>query len=330
MHYSRLSIGVLIALSLALLAGVRPVSAAPPRQDEVILGDDLILTTGEHISGDVLILDGDLTLHTGSRVDGDAVVLAGRAQIDGAVGGDMVALGGDVILEPHAHIQGDVISFGGQVEQAPGAQAANIIQGPALGNVQFWRDLTPPFAFWNRPIRSFTGTMLVGLIGAVGLGLLAAAVITLWPARTARVGETIVRAPLPSLGLGCLLYPLVATFTLLILLTICLAPLAPAAILIVVASSLLGWIALGTLWGRRLLYWLGWHTATPAATAGVGVFVLTGLAVLAGYIPCLGAVIVLGAASIGLGAVALSRLGSTGRERGEVTPPQPHPSKPNS
>jgi hypothetical protein len=155
---------------------------------------------------------------------------------------------------------------------------------------------------------------------ALGLALLAMAVIRFWPTQTDRVANTIVASPLPSLGLGCLIYPLAASLIFFVLITICLAPLAPAIVLVLVAAGLLGWVALGTLWGRQLVRWTNWRRATRAAVTGVGVFTLTILIALIGAIPCLGIILVFGGASIGLGAVALSRFGTTSYPAPAATP----------
>jgi hypothetical protein len=81
-------------------------------------------------------------------------------------------------------------------------------------------------------------------------------------------------------------------------------------VLLTVAASLLGWVALGMLWGRQLVRWAGWRSATPLVTAGLGVFALTLVAAVAGALPFLGLILTFGAASIGLGAVTLSRFGT--------------------
>jgi amino acid permease len=57
------------------------------------------------------------------------------------------------------------------------------------------------------------------------------------------------------------------------------------------------------------------------ALTGTGVFFITLVAALVGVIPCLGALLVFGAACTGLGAVALSRFGTTSYRRRSDAPP---------
>jgi hypothetical protein len=297
---------------LALLATAQPVHAAPNQDDEVILGDDLTLREGERIDGDLVLFGGNLTMEAGSRVQGSVTLFGGSAEVNGRVDGDLVAMGGDVALNGLARVGGDTVALGGRVRRAPGAQAGDIVEGTVPRDLRFWRWLQFPFALGVdlRP-RSILGSTLAALFSAIGLTLLGVAVVYFWPNQTTRVGETVVKAPLPSLGVGCWTYPLAASFTIFVLITICLAPFAPVMVLAVVAASLFGWIALGRLFGRWLARATGWRDATPLAATAAGVFVLSVLAAILGAVPCLGALIVISGASIGLGAVALSRFGTT-------------------
>ena len=309
----RLFRACVILLSLAallLLAPATTLYAAPLRGDEVVVGDDLTLRKGEHIDGDLVMMGGNLTMQAGSRVEGSVTVLGGRVEIDGAIEGELIALGGDVALDTHARVKGEVVAIGGRVSQAEGARAGKIVEGLEIRPVG---KLRIPLFLPGTGLRSWSAVWntVAALASAVILALLGMAVVTFWPTQTTQVGKTIISAPLPSLGVGCLLYPLAGSLTLVLLVTICLSPLAPVVALLLVTASLFGWIGLGTLWGRWLVRWLNWHRLTPALTVGVGVFSLTIGAAFAGAIPCMGPMLVLGMTSISLGAVALSRFGSS-------------------
>jgi hypothetical protein len=306
---------ILSALAaLLLVAPVTPLYAAPARSDEVVFGDDLILREGEHIDGDLVILDGNLTMRAGSRVEGSVTVFGGRAVIDGTVEGEVIALGGDVFLDPHAHVKGKVMSLGGDVRRAKGARVGELVEGPAIGADKLrWPSFFSVKA--SSSSWSIVWNVVMTLVSALGMTLLAVAVVTFWPAQTRQVGETIITRPLPSLGVGCLLYPLAGSLIFFLLITLCLSPFVPVVALLLVAASLFGWIALGTLWGRWLMRWLalwsGWHGASPLLTVCVGVFTLTIGVALVGALPCLGPLVVSCMAGISLGAVALSRFGTS-------------------
>jgi hypothetical protein len=311
MRQRQLFLSLLTVVALFVLPPAPSALAAPPRGDEVIFGDDFVLSEGEHIDGDLVVIGGNLTLRPSSRVTGGVTALGGRATVDGIVEGDLVVLGGDLDLGPQARVNGDTVALGGRLQRSEGAQTGDVVQGLPLRNIRFWWGWppSPPFFGFIGPDATAT-TLATTLLIALALALLGVAIANFWPAQTAQVAETVVAAPLPSLGVGCLLYPLSVSLVFFILITICLAPLAPAVVLVVVAASLLGWVALGSLWGRRLAVWTGWRRATTLAVTGVGVFTLTLLAALLGSLPCLGAILVLGGASIGVGAVTLSRFGT--------------------
>ena len=304
---------VLLGLvALSLLLPVQPAHAAPIRDDEFIIGDDVTLREGEHIDGDLVIIGGNLIMQPGSRVNGNVAALGGDVEINGIVQSDLVVFGGDVHVKSRARIQGDVVAIGGQVHQAQGAQTGEIIQGPSFREARFWRDMRVPL--FPSPLSGdlpsiawsvFSATIMALMVA--GLGIVVAA---FWPTQTAQVGHTILHAPLPSLGIGCLLYPLAGSLVFFLLITICLAIFVPVIALLLVVAILLGWIALGMLWGRRLVRWLGMRRAKPVVAAGVGVFTLSLITSLVGIVPCAGVLLVLGATSIGLGAVTLSRFGT--------------------
>jgi hypothetical protein len=314
---------LLISITLLLLIPVSLVQAAPTQNDEVTIGEDVVLREGERIAGELVVIGGNLTMQEDSLVTGNAAVVGGTATVDGTVLGDLVALGGDVTVGDQASVKGDVVALGGRVHRAEGADIGSVVQGPGLGTESFWRSLS--FPAFTSDIGFRPGSMIAStvstLFGAVFLALIGMAVYSFWPTQTAEVGRTIVTAPLPSLGVGCVVYPVAAMISFFILITICLAIFVPVVVLLVVAAGLFGWIALGVLLGRWLAQVTGWKTATPAVVAGVGVFVMSILGGILTEIPCLGSLVVFGAASIALGAVVLSRFGT--RRYGAPATPSP-------
>jgi hypothetical protein len=141
------------------------------------------------------------------------------------------------------------------------------------------------------------------------------------------VRSTILTAPWPSLIVGFLLYPLAGSLSLFLLITVCLAPFVPVVAIVLVAASLFGWVALGTLWGGWLMRLFKARRTTPIIVTGIGVFTLSIVAAAIGAFPCLGPLLSLAMSGIGLGAVVLSRFGTT--RYGKAQAPQPPaPSEP--
>jgi hypothetical protein len=157
------------------------------------------------------------------------------------------------------------------------------------------------------------------------MGLIALAVAYLTPNNLNQVGQTLREKPGASGAVGVLSFIAVPTVGLLllflsILLTIiCIGilgyPIVIAIFIAFVAALLLGWVAIGTLFGRRLARWLKLTNRSLPVVAGLGTVVLT-LAVslltelpffLGGPLWGFAAFI---AGCVGLGAVALTRFGT--------------------
>jgi hypothetical protein len=314
-------------MAVLILVPATPAHAAPLLEDEVIFGDSLTLVEGERIDGDLVVIGGELTMRVDSRVEGSVTVVGGPADVNGRIDGDLVVVGANINLGENARVDGDVVSIGGRIDKAPGAQYGNLVQGLELDNIDVWKDVRLPFISPDigfRP-RSAIWSTITTLGGSLLLALLGMFIVALWPSQTSEVGRTIVSDPVPSTGLGCLIYPLAASLAFFLLITICLAPFVPVVILLVIAAVLFGWIALGSLFGRWLARTLGWHTASPVAATGLGVFALSILGAIMGAVPCLGSLLVLFVSSAGLGAVALSRFGT---KRYGARPEAPQPPAP--
>jgi cytoskeletal protein CcmA (bactofilin family) len=289
----------------------------------LVFGRDLTLNAGDAVSGDVVIFGGNLMMAEGSRVDGNAVVFGGTAEVNGEVNGDVVGLGGTVRLGAKAHVNGDVSAMGGDVYRDPGA----VVRGNTefnLGRLPFTRPRWSPFvadAAWfdilGEFVRSVQAVVLSAVVAAIGL-----LVLVFLPQHSQVVARTITGAAPASFGVGLLTLIAGAAVTALLFLTCLLIPVGLLVALAVGLGSLFGWVVVGYLAGRRLMPLLqkGRAEPTPAMAALVGVFVVTlvqqGLMVL-GHIPCLGfmfgllgVLLWLAVASIGLGAVVLSRLGT--------------------
>jgi len=344
---------MLVLLTLVILGGylvpAMPVAAAsnPPDDGIVIWNEDYTLAADEELDGDLVVFNGDASLESGSRIRGNAVIWNGSANVDGTIEGNLVATNGDIRLGEDALVEGDVAcSWNCDVEQEEGARVnGDIVEGPSLRGIPFtqWgqrglRIQVPPpdqGPFWVsgaeqllrwilRLVRTIVTVLVIAAIGGVAT--------LIWPDATARVGLTAFQSPGASLGMGFL--TLIAGITLITVLaiTICLSPAAALIALALGVAALFGWVAIGARVGSRLLEALNAGDVAPLWVASLGTLIITlitmGLSAAFCLAP-LGWLLMLVIGCFGLGAVVLTRFGTTpyvpGPDRGIVEPPSPPP-----
>ena len=322
-----LSVGLLLLLVLIWAA---PASAQGGDQGsgQLVFGRNVTLAAGDSISGDLTLFGGNLTMAAGSWISGNLVVFGGNAGIAGEVRGQVVTIGGNIALKSTARVQGDVSSVGGHVTREAGAQVTGkMVEGGRFDLSRFfpWSAgvrFGPSAANWpaisaGQSIFHIFRALVLSMVVAV-IGLLVALFL---PEHTRVVGRAITGATAASFGTGLLTMLAGSAVIIVLVITICLAPLGILLALPLGLATLLGWTVFGYLLGQRLMPVLKKDAApAPMVTARVGVLALTvvqQLLIALGDVPCLGfffwllgAGLWLIAACTGLGAIVLSRLGT--------------------
>jgi hypothetical protein len=326
---------VLVCLVAVVLAGVllpvRLATAAsnPPDDGVVIWNEDYTLAENEVLDGDLVVFSGDLTLEPGSRIKGNAVAWNGSADVSGVIEGNLVISNGQIQLDEDAHVQGDVVcSWNCDIQREAGARVdGDVVEGPSLRGL--------PFAEWGEPglriqipspekepfwlsgpeqllrwifriVRRLVTILVIAAIGGV--------VTLIWPTATARVGRTAFESPGVSLGVGFLTIVAAITLVIALAITICLSPAAALVALLLGAAGLFGWVAIGARVGQRLLDALGAAEVPPLWVAGLGTLVVTLISVgltTAFCLAPLGWLLIFVIGCFGLGAVVLTRFGTT-------------------
>ena len=219
-------------------------------------------------------------------------------------------------------------SFGGRVVRDEGAEVRGGIS--EITRLDFGRFFPLPTTFVDaRPPRPagmdfFEGFFQIvrALLLAVVLAVIGLLVVLFLPDHTQVVGGAIRDAGPASFGVGLLTFVVGLAVITLLAITCCLLPVGLLLALALMVAGLYGWVVVGYLLGERLLplFQKDKGKPTPVVSALVGVFIITllqqGLVVL-DRLPCLGFVFwLLGAglwlvvASVGLGAVVLTRFGT--------------------
>lgn len=299
---------LLVALALPTRALAAPVSQR--LLDKVVFGENYTLQEGETLSGDLIVFGGNVTMEKGAHVEGNVVVMGGNLTAEGVVEGDLLIVGGSVKLAETSLVEGNVTAMGGWVDKRPGAEVRGEIttqnQRSDIG-VSFGNEWTMPGAM---VVFSPVWDALWMLFSTFVMAALAILVVMVLPAHTERVARTAFSQPIVSGGMGLLTLvatPFVLLMMVITLLLIIATPLAVAALL---ATMVFGWVALGLEVGKRLAATLksDWH---PALAAGLGTFAITFVAMgVDKLVPCIGFALGLLVASVGLGAVVLTRFGT--------------------
>jgi len=333
MMYRRWFLGLIVSLAAALtLLPTTPALAqgGQPGDDGVVIwNEDYTLEEGQRLEGDLVVFNGDATLKANSLVEGSVVVWNGNAEVAGTIEKDLVVSSGHIHLGSSAWVQGDVVcTWNCDLEQEDGARLdGKRIEGLPMGGFH-WPEFTwtqPPFVdFWasgpgwllNRIFEVIRVLIAVLVIAAIA-GLLA----LIMPQQMTQVGQTALRAPWASLGVGLLTVLAAIALMVLLVLTICLPPLVALAL---AAAGLFGWVCVGALIGERLLAALKVREVTPLWAAVLGTLLITlisaGLSVALCLAP-LGWLLTLGAGCLGLGAVVLTRFGTRPYLHGSALPP---------
>jgi hypothetical protein len=328
---------MLVCLTIAvfgsfLLPAARAGAATDLPDDGVVIwNEDYTLAAGEELDGDLVVFGGDATLEPGSRVEGNAVIWGGSVEVGGVVEGSVVASNGDVQLGKDARVHGDVVcTWNCDIERQEGARVdGEVVGGPSLRGIPFgrwdrlrglkieWPFVAGPLSLWvSGPrqvlawmFRIMRTVMTILVVSAVG-GLVG----LIWPKATARVGRTAFQSPGASLGVGFLTIVAAVTLIIALAITICLSPAAALVALALGAALLFGWIAVGARVGGRVLEALGAGQVLTLWVAGLGTLIITLTAVGLSAALCLaplGWLLMFAVGCFGLGAVVLSRFGST-------------------
>ena len=312
----------LLALGAICSYGARParaaVLAAGPVQEGpcIRLGGSLVIAAGQRCAGDGVAIGGDLIVR--GTVQGNAVSIGGSVRVEGRVDGDVVSIGGGSLLQDGAEVGGDVTALGGRLYQAPQA----VVRGNRLQGA--W-----PFPVWpdgeDRPAASPWVRLEVGVLATLltfGVCLLLAAALgSLWPRRTRAMIDRLRQDLWVSLGMGAASSLLVALFlplvSILLLVVVVGIPVIPILYLCVGLVYAAGLSVAGLALGETLTAWKGGDRLPRWLRSTLGLAVLVPLAVIpAVVIPWVGpawAVIVPGG---GVGAMLLSRVGTTARPTG--------------
>lgn len=271
--------------------------------------------------GDLVRMGEDIRIPSDQLVEGVVVAFGGNITVEGHVLDDVVSLGGDIYVEPGAVIEGNTVAIGGRVHRKPGA---TVLDG----------DISVPLMIFPRVDGGWLGSGLrfgLAVTMIAFLFLVGGFFELVMPDRLQRLTSYAQNRVWGSFFAGLAAEILSLPVFILLCITILGIPIALLMPFAYFGGLLLGYVAVALLVGSRM------GSRTLADRGGRLVSLAIGLAILMGFhlfaqllssmggvVAWFGAALSLFAvaanwtvATIGLGAVLLSRLG---KRTGEIPP----------
>jgi cytoskeletal protein CcmA (bactofilin family) len=330
-------IPVFLLLALCFLF-VTPVFAQTPtpqpngdqaRGDKVVFGETYRLQSGETLNGDLVVIGGTATIEANAVLTGDIVLIGGTITIDGKVTGNLVAVGGAITLGDDSKVDGNIVTASASLKKSETAVVTGSIteQTPALG--------FGPENNWQFPWQSnanFLSRILAITFESLAVAALAAVIGLVLPKQVKCIANSIGTEPLVSGGVGLLVLIGSPILMVILIITLILIPVAAIYAILFALAILFGWITLGYFLGEKLAASIHVKWAEPIV-CGIGVLILNLVVGLLSLIPCVGWIFGALLSLISLGAVTLTRFGSTCRQAAPLptvvqTAPPPAPTTP--
>ncbi len=243
----------------------------------------------------IVKIGSDVHIEKDMRVD-DAVAIGGSVFVDGIVDGDAVAVGGSVHLGEEAIIHGDAVTVGGTIEEAEGS----MVYGTTVDVGSFdFANIFEGSCFLGGHNGIPRGLKFIPLIGLFALVLLLAVLI---PTELSKVASNIKNEPIIMFLWGILGIILIVPLAVMLAISIIGIALIPLEILAVFLATLIGYIAVAVIIGKKLLRALKTDNPSVVLSAILGVLILW----LVGLIPVFGSIVKAIAVIIGFGAVIIA------------------------
>ncbi len=278
--------------------------------DQIVLANTYRLESGDELTGNLAVIGGTASLEEGSSMTGDVFLTGGTITVSGTVNGDFIAIGGAVNIEDTAVVNGNISLIGATLKNSPLAEINGEIteQSPKFFDFDFStpNGIKLPFS----PLQTPLTRMLQASLQALAMAALAVILGLLFPQQIKRIGNTVSREPLITGGVGLLSVVIAAILLVLFTVTIILIPVTLLSAILLGIAFLFGWVAVGYEVGQLIagLFKTTWHSSIAA---GIGVLLLGLVTGFATLIPCMGWLVGFIVAIVGLGAVVISRFGSS-------------------
>jgi hypothetical protein len=283
-------------------------------RDEGVSRRAKVRVTGENI---VQFAD-DIVVAEDEVVEGDVVAILGSVVVDGMVEGDVVAVGGGVKIGSTGEVDGDAVSVGGRVEKEQGARVHG--ETVSVGTGRGFRPAVPAFSHGIFSRGGRLGFFVLWTIMVIILGLIIMAVFR------RGVDNVCARARKEAFKMG-LIGLLVWALMIFFIITIIGVLIVIFVLPFLALALLFGYVGVSYAVGSRLR---NGHGRSAYTSMVIGILALAGLAIglailggliglpggsmhiLGRIVGFIGWAVIYVAATVGLGAVIMSRFGTKG------------------
>ncbi|MCB0075818.1 MAG: hypothetical protein KDD73_00260 [Anaerolineales bacterium] len=283
----------LLLLTMLLLAGCN----AAWNSDDALFGGERTIASGDIVKDDLVVMGGTLTVEEGAQIDGDLTVMGGTVQLDGAVNGELITMGGTVTLGEGARAD-EITSIGGTVRGADERQVTTPSEPPSE---------VATMAMNGRSVAerllAFVGNILAKIMTAIGLGIVGFVMAYFMPNHVRRVANAATTAPAASLGVGCLMIPVLILTGIILAITIIGIPLV---VLIGGIFFVLATVGMGYALGDRLLRAADLKSPRITAATAIGAALFFVAYSVVNALPVVGGLASLLIAAWAIGAITLT------------------------
>jgi hypothetical protein len=293
-----------------LIVGAGSVTVGGLIEKSVRAAGGAVTITGR-VGRNANVAGGTITITPEAVIGGSAQLAGGELRIAGSIGRKLRAAGAVVVLA--GEVAGDVEVVGQEIEVLPTARIK--------GKLTYWSPrearLDPRAVISGRVTHNLpelpsriarTGTALVTVSRALfmaGLTVIAIALFLIFPRFTVLASRTIGSNPVKSLGMGLLLFAAIPVLAILSMITILGIPLGIIIFVCYSVALLVGFVLAAFYLGDVGAQAFMGKDATKQLVRVAFLIVALGVLLLARQIPFIGAVVIVVAVLLGLGAMSL-------------------------
>jgi hypothetical protein len=260
----------------------------------------------------IIKIGSDVTIEAGQKAR-NVVTIGGQITVSGSVDESVVAIGGSVVLTKTALVGGNVIALGGVIVVARDATVGGSIT--EINSSNLYDTLTTALSSeWEGWSWIFA---IISLSIFIVILVLAILIVALLPRPVRIISEAINENTFKVILCGLLGLVLIAPLAILLTISVVGIALIPLEVIIVVCSTVLGFIAVGQMVGSKLLHLFKRPNPGMIRETFWGLIILW----LIGWVPYVGWMVKAIAIVIGLGATLITRFGT--HQGWRCVPPPP-------